>query len=439
MGMTSLHDLLALDRRHIWHPFTQAETAPDPIAISHGRGSSLFTTDGREIIDLVSSWWVNIHGHGHPKISHAIAEQAAKLEQVIFADFTHQPAVELAKRLADAMPTGLARVFFSDNGSTAVEVALKLTWQYWLNQGAPRRRFLAFEGGYHGDTVGAMSAGVGSGFYEPFQPLLFEVERLPYPETWDGDDAVEAKEAAALAYLDAWLETHGAEAAALIIEPLVQGASGMRMVRPGFVRQLVERVQAYGILVIFDEVMTGFGRTGTLFAHQRIGVTPDLICLSKGLTGGFLPLSVTICRDTVYEAFLGPNFDRAFAHGHSFTANPLGCAAALASLDITLAPETAENMARIEACHRRHLARLGRHPKFTRARIMGTIGAIDLAGCDDGYDAAIAKRMKRFFLERGLLIRPLGPVLYLLPPYCTTDAELDRAYAAIEEAAETLI
>jgi adenosylmethionine-8-amino-7-oxononanoate aminotransferase len=439
MTMTFEQDLLALDKRHIWHPFTQAETAPDPIAVSHGKGTSLFTLDGREILDLISSWWVNIHGHAHPKIVAAIAEQAAKLEQVIFADFTHAPAATLAGRLAGIMPPGLDRVFFSDNGSTAIEVALKLAWQCWQNRGEPRRRFLAFEGGYHGDTVGAMSAGVGSGFYEPFKPLLFEVARLPYPATWDNDPDVEAKEQAALDHLDSWLTHYGRETASLIIEPLVQGASGMRMVRPGFVRQLVERVRAYGILVIFDEVMTGFGRTGTLFAHRRIGITPDLICLSKGLTGGFLPLSVTICRDEIYRDFLGPNFDRAFAHGHSFTANPLGCAAALASLDLTLAPETDANLARIKACHRRHLDRLAGHAKVARTRLTGTIAAFDLAGCEEGYGAAIGKVMKHFFLERGLLIRPLGPVVYLLPPYCTSDAQLDRAYAAIEEALDTLI
>ncbi|AWJ86046.1 adenosylmethionine--8-amino-7-oxononanoate transaminase (plasmid) [Azospirillum sp. TSH58] len=430
---------IALDRRHVWHPFTQAQTAPEPLAVTHGQGVSLFTEDGREILDLISSWWVNLHGHAHPAIAGAIAEQAHRLEQVIFADFTHSPAARLAARLAEVLPGDLDRVFFSDNGSTAVEVALKLAWQYWRNKGeGQRRRFLAFEGSYHGDTFGAMAAGVGSGFYEPFHELLFAVDRMPYPATWDADPEVEAKEAAALDWLDRWLAANGAEMVAVIIEPLVQGASGMRFCRPEFLRAMAARVRTAGGLVIFDEVMTGFGRTGALFASHKAGVAPDLICLSKGLTGGFLPLSVTACGAAVYEAFLGAGFDRAFAHGHSFTANPLGCAAALASLDLTTSAETAANLARIEGRHRAAIAALSSHPKLSRGRVMGTIAAIEVTDAQ-GYTAAVGQTLKRFFLERGLLLRPLGPVIYLLPPYCVTDGQLDRAYAAIRDAADTLL
>lgn len=432
-------DTIALDRRHVWHPFTQAQTAPEPLAVTHGKGVSLFTEDGREILDLISSWWVNLHGHAHPAIAGAIAEQAHRLEQVIFADFTHSPAARLAARLAEVLPGNLDRVFYSDNGSTAVEVALKLAWQYWRNNGeGQRRRFLAFEGSYHGDTFGAMAAGVGSGFYEPFQELLFAVDRMPYPATWDGDPEVAAKEAAALDWLDRWLAANGAELVAVIIEPLVQGASGMRFCRPEFLRAMAARVRAAGGLVIFDEVMTGFGRTGALFASQKAGVAPDLICLSKGLTGGFLPLSVTACGASIYEAFLGAGFDRAFAHGHSFTANPLGCAAALASLELTTSAETAANLARIEKRHRAAIADLSRHPKLSRGRVLGTIAAIEVTDAQ-GYTAAVGQTLKRFFLERGLLLRPLGPVIYLLPPYCVTDGQLDRAYAAIRDAADTLL
>ena len=428
-------ELLALDRRHIWHPFTQAETAPPPLPVTSARGAVLTLADGREIVDLISSWWVTLHGHAEPSIARAIAEQAGRLEQVIFADFTHEPAVRLAARLAGVLPEGLSRVFFSDDGSTAVEVALKIALQSWRNRGQPgRSRILAFEGGYHGDTFGAMAAGQGSGFYEPFRELLFPVSLLPYPATWIGDEAVETKEAASLATLGRWLEEYGAETAALIMEPLVQGAGGMRMCRPEFLAALASRLKAAGVLLIFDEVMTGFGRTGTLFACQRAGVTPDLICLSKGLTGGFLPLSATVCGDDLYEAFRGAGFDRAFAHGHSFTANPLGCAAALASLDLLEAPACAARRARIEARHRDWLAGLAGHPRLVRPRGWGTIAAVDLAGSEAGYSAAIAPRLKRAFLERGLLIRPLGPVLYLLPPYCIEDEQLKRGYRAIEEA-----
>ncbi len=430
-------DLLALDRRHIWHPFTQAETAPPALLVSRAKGAILTLADGRNVVDLISSWWVTLHGHAEPSIARAIAEQANTLEQLIFADFSHEPAIRLAARLAGLLPAGLTRVFFSDDGSTAVEVALKIAWQSWRNRGEPQRtNVLAFEGGYHGDTLGAMSAGQGSGFYEPFRSLLAPVTVLPYPATWIGDDEVEAKEAASLSALDRWLETHGAETAALIVEPLVQGAGGMRMCRPSFLGAVASRLKDAGILLIFDEVMTGFGRTGSLFACQQAGVTPDIICLSKGLTGGFLPLSATICREELYEAFLAGSFDRAFAHGHSFTANPLGCAAALASLDLLETPECAARRAAIAARHHSWLATLAGHPRLIHPRSLGTIVAVDLACDNAGYTSAVAPRLKRFFLDRNLLIRPLGPVIYLLPPYCIEDELLDLAYQAIGDACQ---
>jgi len=434
-------DLIALDRSHLWHPFTQAATAPPPLAIRSARGAILTTDDGRQLVDLISSWWVTLHGHTEPSIARAIAEQAQQLEQVIFADFTHEPAVRLAARLAAVLPQGLSRVFFSDDGSTAVEVALKLAFQYWRNLGQPkRRRLLSFEGGYHGDTFGAMTAGKGSGFYQPFHDFMFDVETLPYPATWSGDPEVEAKEAEALAVLDRWLDCAGNETAALIVEPLVQGAGGMRMCRPVFLQAVAERLKAAGVLLIFDEVMTGFGRTGALFASHKLGVTPDLICLSKGLTGGFLPLSATVCREELYQAFLGGGFDRAFAHGHSFTANPLGCAAALASLDLLESPQTAARIAALEAGHQARLEPLtARCSRLARPRLCGTIAAVDWDDRgEQGYGAAIGPLLKQFFLQRGLLLRPLGSVIYLLPPFCLSEEQLDRAYDAIEEAATTL-
>jgi len=442
--MIPAETLLALDRRHLWHPFTQAATAPDPIVVRSARGATLTAADGRTYVDLISSWWVTLHGHAEPAIAAAIARQAGELEQVIFAGFTHAPAVELAARLASVLPPGLERVFFSDDGSTSVEVALKLAWQYWRNQGQARTRFAAFEGAYHGDTLGAMSAGQGSGFYRPFRELLLPIDLLPYPATFDGDPDVEATEAASLAALDDWLGRRGDSAVALIMEPLVQGAGGMRMVRPGFVRAVADRLAAAGVLLILDEVMTGFGRTGALFASLKCGVAPDLICLSKGLSGGFLPLAATVCKPAIYEAFLGGDFARAFAHGHSFTANPLGCAAGLASLDLLQAPATAARLAAIEAVHRARLAGLVQdglagaglaQAGLTRPRICGTIAAVDFAGAGGGYHAEVGQRLKAFFLERGLLIRPLGPVVYLLPPYCISEDELHRAWDAIDEAA----
>lgn len=437
--MTHPDELLALDRRHVWHPFTQAKTAPDSVLIRSGKGAVVYGADGKEYLDLVSSWWVNLHGHAHPYIADAIAEQAHKLEQVIFAGLTHEPAVRLAQRLTSLLPGDLNRVFYSDNGSTAVEVALKLALQYWRNLGRPeRRRYLAFEGGYHGDTVGAMSVGASSGFFAPFKDLLFEVDVLPFPETWEGDAAVAEKEARCLSALDAYLDRRGDETAAVIIEPLVQGAGGMRMCRAEFLQALVQKLRAASVLVIFDEVMTGFGRTGDLFACLSAGVTPDLICLSKGLTAGFLPLAATVCRDPIYEAFLDTGFDKAFAHGHSFTANPLGCAAGLASLDLLMKEETRARIAAIEARHRKHMARLAHHPKVTRPRVTGTIAALNVGVEDSGYAAAIGPRIKAFFLENGMLLRPLGEVIYFLPPYCISDSQLDRSYDTLERALTTL-
>jgi adenosylmethionine---8-amino-7-oxononanoate aminotransferase len=434
-----IDDTLTLAERHVWRPFTQAQTAAPPIPVARAYGCTLEAEDGRTYIDLMSSWWVNLHGHANPVIAEAIAQQAHTLEQVIFADFTHAPAAKLAARLAGVLPGDLARVFYSDDGSTAVEVALKLSRQYWLNKGqAKRSRILALDGGYHGDTVGAMSAGVGSGFYEPFAPWLFPVDRLPYPATWDGDTEVEAKEAAALAWLDDWITRYGDEVAAFIAEPLVQGASGMRFCRPEFLRRAVEKLRAAGALIIFDEVMTGFGRLGTLFAAEQTGIAPDVICLSKGLTGGFLPLSATVTTQAVYEAFLDGSFDRAFAHGHSFTANPLGCAAALASLDLTLSPGCVAARAAIEARHRRGIAELSAHPKLTRGRVLGTVAAIEVKE-GAAYGGELSRRLKSRFLERGLLIRPLGSVLYLLPPYCIGEEELDQAYAALASAADDVL
>ncbi len=438
--MSQAKELQDLDLRHIWHPFTQAGVSPAPIPIRQAKGAILIAEDGREFVDMISSWWVTLHGHAHPAIVKAVAEQAARLEQVIFAGFTHAPAVELARRLSSLLPGDLNRVFFSDDGSTAVEAALKLAHQYWRNIGAPeRRRYLSFEGGYHGDTVGAMSVGTKSGLFDHWRDLMFEVTTLPFPATWEGDGDAAEKEADCLHVLDGFLAEMGAETAAFIIEPLVQGAGGMRMCRPQFLQAVAERLKRAGVLLIFDEVMTGFGRTGETFACLKAGVTPDLICLSKGLTGGFLPMSATVCSDAVHDVFLGGTLDKAFAHGHSFTANPLGCAAALASLDLLLQDETGARVKAIEAVHRQRLFSMPAHPKLARHRIMGTIAAVDVECPDAGYAAAIGPKLREFFMALGFVIRPLGNVVYLLPPYCVEEAQLHQAYDAIERAAVEVI
>ncbi|MBF0588945.1 MAG: adenosylmethionine--8-amino-7-oxononanoate transaminase [Magnetococcales bacterium] len=437
--MSNEHDeLVKLDRRHVWHPYTQEQTAPPPIPIASAKGAVLHGVDGREYLDMISSWWVTSHGHAHPAVAKAIADQAQRMEQLIFAGFTHPPAVQLATRLAKVLPDGLSRVFFSDNGSTAVEVGMKMACQYALNRGEQRTRFLTFEGGYHGDTVGAMSAGRSSGFFDAFESMMFQVDTLPFPETWEGDEQVEQKERAIFEKLDRYLEAHGQQCAAALIEPLIQGASGMRICRPAFLRGVAARLKQAGALLIFDEVMTGFGRTGALFASQRSQVTPDIICLSKGLTSGFLPMSVTVCGEPIYEAFLDDTFDRAFAHGHSFTANPLGCAAALASLALFETERTLEKIAVIEATHRERLAQLAEHPNVRHRRLCGSIAALDVVVKDAGYTSQVGPKLKAFFLEQGLLIRPLGHVVYLMPPYCVTQEQLGRAWDAIFQAVDEI-
>jgi adenosylmethionine-8-amino-7-oxononanoate aminotransferase len=416
----------------VWHPFTRLSLGEPVLRVERGVGSVLHLDDGRTLIDGISSWWVNVHGHGNPVISDAIAEQARRLEHVIFAGFTHGPAETLATRLTDLLPAGLDRVFFSDNGSTAVEVALKMARQYWTNQGEPQRtRILAFEGAYHGDTVGAMSAGERNVFSDAFDPWLFAVDRLPYPATWIGDPDADAKEEAALGAFRRMADAHDGRIAALIVEPLVQGAGGMRMVRAPFLTRLCAEARERGILLVFDEVMTGFGRTGTLFALEQVGITPDFLCLSKGLTGGFLPLSVTVTSSAIQAAFKGPDAAHTFWHGHSYTANPLGCAAAVASLDLTVS--ALAGIRRVSERHRRFVDDLpdGWH----RPRICGSILALDLiTEGEGGYLAEVGPRLRAAFIRHGVLLRPLGDTVYVMAPYVTTDAQYERIYDALRRA-----
>lgn len=421
--------LVTRDRKLVWHPFTQEKTAPLPVVIRRAKDSWLYDEEGHAWLDLISSWWVNLHGHAHPDIARAIHEQALTLEHVIFAGFTHAPAVTLCEKLQALLPASLSRFFFSDNGSSAVEVALKMAYQYWWNQGRNEKTlYLSFEGGYHGDTVGAMSVGAACGYHDTFSGLFFPVLTVPFPSTWEGDEAVAEKEEAAIAVLENHLETHGPKIAAMILEPLVQGASGMRMCRPEFVSRVVKCLRKAGVLVIFDEVMTGFGRTGTLFAFQQTDVTPDFLCLSKGLTGGFLPLALTVTTETVYRMFLDDQFSRAFAHGHSYTANPLGCAAGIASLALMQQPETLQAMERIHAAHRAGLQSLGEvSDSVCRLRLRGTIAAFDLTERARCGPEPLQQRL----FEQGIFLRPLGEAVYLLPPYSTTPEELAEAYAKI--------
>ncbi len=423
-----MNNLAERDKAVIWHPFTQMQTAPLPVPIVRGSGSVLYDADGREYLDMISSWWVNLHGHAHPHIAKRVAEQLQTLEHVIFAGFTHQPAVDLAERLLAILPPNQSKIFYSDNGSTAVEVALKMAFQYWHNIGKPRQKIIAFENAYHGDTFGAMAVSGRSAFTAPFVPFLFDVDYLPVP--------IPGQENAALARAEAIFTN---DVAAFIVEPLVQGSGGMVMYEPAILDKLFQLARRKGALIIADEVMTGFGRTGKLFASDYLVEKPDLMCLSKGLTGGTMALGVTACVQTIYDAFLSDDKFKTLFHGHSFTANPLACTAALASMDLLLLAKTKANIQRISQNHTAFAARLATYSTVENIRQHGTLLAFDLkAGEQTSYFNNIRDTAYNFLLERSILMRPLGNVLYLMPPYCTTDEQLIYTYEQIEALLITL-
>ncbi len=426
------------DQKHCWHPFTQHLNEADPIIIASAKESCFYDDSGKKYLDLISSWWTCLHGHAHPALIQALHEQASEMAHVMFAGFTHRPAAELSSSLADLLPGGLNRVFFSDNGSTAIEVAMKLAFQYWQNTTNTRRsKFLCFEGGYHGDTLGAMSVGRGNGFFKLYEDMMCETILLPFPDSWEGDEDIVKKEERVLTQLKKILEQQASEITALLIEPLMQGAGGMRFCRPEFLQQLVLCVQNAGILVIFDEVATGFGRTGKMFALEYIDQVPDLVCLSKGITGGYMPLSVTVAQDYIFDAFLGDTFSSALPHGHSYTANPLGCAIANRSLKLFSEEGTLQKIENITRRHREFMLVLKDNPMIEKIRLLGTVLAFDLKG-SGSYKSKDSLWIRDWFLEKGLNIRPLGNVIYLFPPYCITDGELDEGYRNIVLGLEAL-
>lgn len=457
-------DLVARDHAVVWHPYTQMLTRPDPLPIVRGEGVYLFTEDGRRLLDGTSSWWVNIHGHAHPVLSEAIAVQARQLEHVVFANCTHRPAVDLAERLVSLLPAGLTRVFYSDNGSTAVEVALKLALQYWSNRGhAERRTFITLHHAYHGDTVGAMSASEDSLFTRPFAPMLFDVVRAHAPYcyrcpvgleratcqveclsgagraggagTAGGDGGaggdmrgVRLQQDLQAGTLAALLEAHKGRVAAVLIEPMLQGAGGMIVWPPEYLAGVRELCDRFDTLLIADEVLTGFGRTGRMFACEHAAVAPDIICLSKALTAGYLALGATVVREGIYEAFLSEDRSRTFFHGHSFTANPLACAVALASLDLFRDTPVLERVVALERWLRGGLEPLRSVPIVGDVRVIGGVGIVELVSDRTtknaaGYLDRIGPRLTAAFLDRGVLLRPLGHVLYVMPPYVITESE----------------
>lgn len=410
----------------VWHPFTQHALETEFPCVSRTAGAYLETADGRRILDAISSWWVVTHQHRHPAIVEAIRSTANELDQVIFAGFTHEPAERLAAGLARLAPAGLDRVFFSDSGSTSVEVALKMALGFFRNRGMNRPRIAVMQHSYHGDTIGAMSIGARGVFNAAYEPLLFDVDSIPFPAP-----------GCEQATLDRFEElARGRRLAALIIEPLVLGAGGMLMYPPSVLAELKRIAQASGTLMIVDEVMTGWGRTGTVFACEQAGISPDILCTSKGLTGGAIPLAATLATEEIFRAHLSQDRSRTFYHSSSYTANPIACAAAVANIGIWRDEPV---LARIDALSRAQAERAARFhgdPRFADVRVCGTIAAFDLRVAEGGYLAGIGPRLRAFFLAHDLLVRPLGNVIYLMPPYCITAEELDRLYDAIDAAAD---
>jgi adenosylmethionine-8-amino-7-oxononanoate aminotransferase len=409
----------------IWHPFTQHGLERDMPAIARASGAWLETADGQNLFDAISSWWVTTHGHCHPKIVAAIQEQAAKLDQVIFAGFTHAAAETVAHQLIEVVPKGLTHVFFSDSGSTSVEVALKMALGYWRNRGEKRTCVLALEHAYHGDTIGTMSAGARGVFNAAYEPLLFDVGRVPFPAA--------GREQATLDALEVTCRT--GDVAAFVCEPLILGAGGMLIYSADALANMFSICAHHRVLFIADEVMTGFGRTGTLFACEQASVTPDILCLAKGLTGGAIPLAATLCTPEIFNAHVSTDRVRMFFHSSSYTANPIACAAAAANLDIWQTEPVLERVAALAKLQTEALARLSSNPRFRNVRQIGTIAAFDLTGAEGGYLADVALPLRAACVKRGVLLRPLGSTLYVMPPYCTTKADLDLVYAAISEAA----
>jgi len=405
----------------IWHPFTQMKTAKAPIEIVKGKGIYLTTHDGVDYLDGISSWWTNLHGHSHPYIAEKIAEQALNLEHVIFSGFTHPPALELTSRLLPLLPGKMGKIFYSDNGSTAVEIGLKIAIQYWHNQNSGKTKIITFKGGYHGDTFGTMSMAGKNVLNRPFWNHLFDVTAITPP--------IIGLEEKSIRELQAALTSDNI--ACFLFEPLIQGVSGMVIHCSKALNHLLKICKDHQVITIADEVMTGFGRTGTLFACERLEEKPDIICLSKGITGGFLPLGATACIEEIYQAFHSENKHKALLHGHSYTANPLACASACASLDLTQSLACEKQRTMIANAHTTFVKKWKHHPKLKRCESLGTILSLEYRDKNGTYFSTLSHSLYHFFIERHILLRPLGNVLYVLPPYCISKDELTLIYNTI--------
>ncbi len=419
---SEFENLEKLDQKFVWHPFTQHGIVKNHPVIQRGKGACLWYQD-RKVIDAISSWWVNLFGHCHPRLSESLSRQAHQLEHILFAGFSHEPAIELSGKLIELVKQKacpLDKVFFSDNGSTSVEVALKMVYQYQQISGhCEKKKFLALKGSYHGDTLGAMSVGEREGFHRVFKPLLFDVDFVdPFKPLC----------------LEEFFEKKGSELAGVIVEPVVQGASGMRMYPVEFLNELAKLAKDYKVMLICDEVFTGFYRTGKMFAFEHSDLRPDLLCLSKGLTGGYLPLAVTLTNEKLYQAFLDDSMKKAFLHGHSYTANPMACRVACTTMELLMDPETSRKVKEIEDHTQYWMEKLSRNSGIFNARWLGTIGAMEVFEEDPHFfKGDFAYQFNQKALARGVLLRPLGGTVYAVPPYCVNEKQLESIYSCIEE------
>ncbi|SCY24373.1 adenosylmethionine--8-amino-7-oxononanoate transaminase [Flavobacterium caeni] len=415
------------DARYLWHPYTQHKTAAPPIAIARGEGALLWDENGKEYLDAIASWWVNPFGHSNRFIADAIYKQLTSLEHVLFGGFTHEPAVRVAEKLLPMLPDNQQKIFFSDNGSTSVEVAIKVALQYFFNQGETRKTIIAFEDAFHGDTFAAMAAS-GISFYTlAFKGMFIDVVRIPVPTP--------GREQASFDTLESVIAAH--DCAAFIFEPLVQGAAGMVMYAPESLDRLIQICKKNNVLTIADEVMTGFGKTGKNFACDYLTEQPDMMCLSKALTGGTIPMALTTFTQQLFDGFYSDDINKALFHGHTFTANPTGCAAALASMELLATAEMQDNLSRINQKHLAFQKRIQNHPKARTTRVLGTIFAVEIAtGEDASYYGSIRTKLYNFFIENGVILRPVGNIVYILPPYVMTNAQLEKVYTIVEKALE---
>ena len=415
------------DKKHNWHPYTQHKTAADFPAIVKGEGALLWDENGKEYIDAIASWWVNPYGHSNKFIADAIYKQLTSLEHVLFGGFTHEPAVVLSEKLMEILPSNQKKIFYSDNGSTAVEVAIKVALQYNYNKGITKTKIIAFEDAFHGDTFGAMAASGISFYTQAFQGSLLEVVRVPIPTAGNEEKALQV--------LQDLLATN--EYAAFIFEPLVLGAAGMVMYSPEVLDKMIALCKDHSVFTIADEVMTGFGKTGKTFATDYLVNKPDMMCLSKALTGGTIPMAITTFTQEIFDGFYDDDVNKALFHGHTFTANPTGCAAALASLELLQMPEMQANLKRVNQSHLEFENKIKSHPKVKTTRVLGVIFALEIkTNSEESYYGTLRNKLYNFFIENGVILRPVGNIVYVLPPYIMTNSQLQKVYQTIENALE---